>query len=105
MSRNQSNTVSASDKARREELINGLLGTQKTEQPVGPTIGERIMQVTTDSAATSLDTAAAVAGALTGAWGNAQQVYKLEANFRAAERQVRARRIAERYADRLAKLV
>ena len=81
----------------RDAIINALLAGQQDEQSAGDTVRELL----TDAVASSLDTSAAIAGALTGAWSNAKQVFALEQNFRAAERSARAKVIASRYADRL----
>ena len=91
----QTSSTSSSDNAARDQLVAILLSnTQKTE-------GSPIRETIADVAASSLNTAAVIAGAFTGAYGNAKQSFKLEANFRAAEREVGAVKMAQRYADRL----
>lgn len=78
----------------REELLNMLMnGTQSK--------GYGLITLASNLAARSMDTAAVIGGALTGAWGNAKQRFQMEANFRAAERQVAARKVAEDYLTRL----
>lgn len=88
----------------RDELVNLLLNAQQV-QASGPTVTERLQRFAADSAAESFNTAAVIAGALTGALGNAKQAFHLEANFRTAERTVKARRMAEQYAARLEALM
>jgi len=86
----------------RDELIALLLNGSNEAAPA--TAGETIREMATDFASQSLNTAAAVGGALKGAWGNAKQTFALETNFREQERKVQALRTAQRYADRLEKL-
>lgn len=86
--------------AARQQIIDSLLSNQSEQANAGDTVRELL----TDAVASSLDTAAAIGGALTGAWDNAKQVFALEQNFRAAERKARAGVIAARYADRLLRL-
>lgn len=87
---------SSSDAAARNELVAILLSNTNTK-----TEGSPVREIIADMAANTLDSAAVIAGAFTGAWGNAKQAFTLEANYRAAEREVRKVTLAERYADRL----
>ena len=104
MARNSSSTVNNNNNTEREKLIAAILAnTQSNDE--GPALTDRVLVAVNDAAATSLDVFAGIAGAVTGAWGNAQQVYTLERNFRAQERLARQRKLAERYADRLARLI
>ena len=83
-----------------DDLIAMLLG--NTQQQVsGPTAGEQLRLMAANAAASSLKTTAIIAGAFTGAMGNAQQAFTLEKNFRTAERQLKAKRMAEAYVSRL----
>lgn len=99
-------TVASSNNASREELINMLLtGTHQNPNGGGRTISEWVQDKVTDAAATAFDGASKIGGAFTAAFSNAKQTYNLERNFRAAELQVKARRTAERYAERLEQLM
>lgn len=102
----KTNTAASSNNASREELINMLLtGTHQNPNGGGRTIGEWVQDKVTDAAATAFDGASKIGGAFTAAFSNAKQTYNLERNFRAAELQVKARRTAERYAERLEQLM
>ena len=89
-------TSTTTDEELLAMLLNGSAGT--------PAPSVSIKRFLTDAASSSLNTSAAIGGALAGAWGNAKQAFTLEANFRAAERQVQARKEAEYYLARLKEL-
>ena len=103
MARTSSSTAPVTP-SERELLIKSLIEGSRTPSKPLPTF-DQVVSTIGDAAAKSLDPLSTIAGAVTGAWGNAKQRYALERDFRAKERAARERKLAEHYADRLARLI
>lgn len=104
MARTNNTSSSSNDNAQREALLNILLNGVNSAPKQERTLGEWIEDTATNAASTTFDMSARIGGSLMESFENAKQAYKLERNFRAAERQVKANRTVERYLERLSKL-
>lgn len=102
---NNTVSLSAADQLNRQALRDILLNGVNKQESDDQTVGEWINDKASDAAATVFDTTSRVAAAGFSAFSNARQAFKLEKNFRDAERNVKIERMVDRYEARLAKLL